>query len=92
MTQQDLPFPSFDAGIEPEPEQHSHPPLFASGESLIGARACNRCGAYVSGLRLEAHQEFHDLIDRLGTPVEAVLVSDPAPAKRDKARKKGRRK
>lgn len=50
---------------------HDHTPRY-QGASLVSARVCTDCGAYISGLHLDVHDAFHDLL----TPPPA-----PKPAK-----------
>lgn len=41
---------------------HDHEPMY-EGASLVSARVCRKCGSYVSGLKLEEHTKFHELVD-----------------------------
>ena len=43
---------------------HDHDLPYESA-SLVGARLCKRCGGYVSGLKLNEHERFHDSMTAL---------------------------
>lgn len=46
---------------------HDHVEL-KGGNSLVGALLCDGCGAYVSSLYSEQHQDFHDRVARASAP------------------------
>lgn len=57
---------------------HDHTPRY-QGASLVSARVCTDCGAYISGLHLDVHDAFHEL---------AAPAPAPAPKKPTKKDKK----
>lgn len=44
--------------------------------SLVSARVCSGCGAYVSGGDIEKHQSFHDRLKALEIHSEEKLADD----------------
>jgi hypothetical protein len=60
-------------------------------ESIISARACTRCGGYVSSLRIEKHEKFHEDLARCLAALDGEIAAAPAekPEKKAKKSKKG---
>jgi hypothetical protein len=45
-------------------------------ESVIAARVCSGCGAYVAATRTEAHQAFHDVVAALAVGLPIAQEAD----------------
>ena len=69
-----------DTTLEDTHEDHTHVPPYQTA-SLVSARLCTTCGAYVGFIHLKKHTEWHESLDpsagpTLNEPVQLSLGFD----------------